>query len=93
MSLAMDVAQVAAVLLADGWHKVDSFGLGAWEFVQEAHEGGGKTWTCSEGATWQEKGLSFYCPLAAILAVRLRAQNATPKKPTVPTGVGRVRRG
>ena len=92
MSQAMDVDQVAAVLLADGWHKVDSFGLGAWEFVQEAHTGGGRTWTCSEGAMWQEKGLSFYCPLTAILAVRV--QNATPKKPTaVPTGVGRVRRG
>ena len=96
MSLAIDVDQVAQVLLVDGWHKVESFTLDAYEFIQK-HDGkdpivlhgGGQGGVCSTGATWQEKGASFYCPLTAILAVRC---NATQKmKPGFPMGVGRTK--
>lgn len=104
MSLSIDVDRVTEVLLADGWHKVDShegtssFALDAYEFIQK-HEGrrepdilhgGGLGGICSTGATWQEKNSIMYCPLTAILAVRVRTQYATPTQ--VPTGVGKVRR-
>jgi hypothetical protein len=103
MSLAIDVHRVTQVLLADGWHKVDfddggnsSFTLDAYEFIQkretgkasETLHGGGQGGVCSTGATWQEKGASFYCPLTAILAVRYDARKMAPG---IPTGVGRTR--
>ncbi len=82
MSLAIDVDRVTQVLLADGWHEVEfsgstsSFSLDAYEFIQ-GHEGkaddvlhgGGQGGICATGATWQEKGATFFCPLTAILAV------------------------
>ena len=61
---------------------ISSFTLDAYEFIQEfiqEREGGkaaetlhgsGQGGICSTGATWQEKGASFFCPLTAILAVR-----------------------
>ena len=84
MGLAIDVNQVAEVLLTDGWHKVDSFNLGAYEFIQRREgkepiilHGSGQNGVCSTGATWLEKGASFYCPLPAILAVRYYSTKKT----------------
>ena len=106
MSLSIDVDQIAGVLLADGWHEVDfdentsSFRLDAYEFIQthkgkadDVLHGGGQGGICSTGAVWQEKGHLVYCPLTAILAVRVRMKNATPKKLiAVPTGPRKIRR-
>jgi hypothetical protein len=102
MGLSIDVNLVTQVLLADGWHKVDfnnnagSFSLDAYEFIQK-HEGkaddilhgGGQGGICSTGATWQEKGASFFCPLTAILAVRYDAKGKI--KRGFPIGVGSTR--
>jgi hypothetical protein len=84
MSLAINVDKVAEVLLTDGWHTVESFTLNSYEFIQvrEGKEplvlhGAGQSGVCSTGATWQEKGASFYCPLTAILAVRYYATKKT----------------
>jgi hypothetical protein len=105
MSLAIDVHRVTQVLLADGWHKVDfddggnsSFTLDAYEFIQKRGTGkasetlhGGQGGVCSTGATWQEKGAIFFCPLTAILTVRY---DATKKMtPGIPTAVGRTKPG
>jgi hypothetical protein len=102
MSLEIDINQVTQVLLADGWHKVDfsnnasSFSSDAYEFIQKHAEGradevlhgGGQAGFCSTGATWQEKGASYFCPLTAILAVRYDAKKKM--TPGIPTGVGRT---
>jgi hypothetical protein len=84
MSLAIYVDQVAEVLLTDGWHKVNKFTLDAYEFIQKRDgkepivlHGGGQGGVCSTGATWEEKGASFFCPLTAILAVRYYATKKT----------------
>ena len=99
MSLAIDVDRVAAVLLADGWHKVDfdekgvsSFALDAYEFIREHGQGkapdllhgGGQSDVCAIGATWLEKDASFYCPLTSVLAVRYDAKGGKPKLKVVP---------
>ena len=84
MGLGIDIDKVAEVLLTDGWHSVESFTLDAYEFIQR-REGkepillhdGGQSGVCSTGATWKEKGASFYCPLSAILAVRYYAIKKT----------------
>ena len=84
MGLAIDIDKVAEVLLTDGWHQVESFTLDAYEFIQRREgkepivlHGGGQNGVCSTGATWKEKGGSFYCPLSAILAVRYYAVKKT----------------
>lgn len=73
MSLAINTNDVAAVLLADGWHVVldHSFDLDAYEFVWEdqvVHPGGNSD-VCATGFTFQTVGRRMFGPLTAILAV------------------------
>ena len=91
MSLAIDVDRVTAVLLVDGWHTVvaDSFELDAYEYVREIEQPEGTVWPAGVrlgggqdalipmiGATWFEGDFRLYCPLTAILAVKLKARTA-----------------
>ena len=78
---------------------ISSFTLDAYEFIQDREtgkapitlHGGGQGGICSTGATWQEKGALFFCPLTAILAVRYdRTKKMTPG---IPMGVGRTKPG
>ena len=93
MSLAIDVDRVSAVLLIDGWHKVDfnkedtsSFALDAYEYIQK-NEGrddeilhdGGADGICATGAAWSEKGSPIACPLTSILAVRIEPKKTASK--------------
>ena len=83
MSLAIDIDNVTAVLLADGWHKVarESFDMDAFEFVHEERtvHGGGE---CGVSAT----GFSFWTPdddlvsgpVTSIVAVRYRVPATVP---------------
>lgn len=76
MSLAIDVDNVTAVLLADGWHTVvdDSFNLDAYEYTWqgEALHGGGQSGVCATGYAFTDSdGDSLAGPLTAILAVRV----------------------
>jgi len=75
MSLYIEVDDVSAVLLADGWHTVanQSFDLNAYEFhngvvllTNRSVPHSGAAWTESDGA-------QVYCPLTAVLAVRTKA--------------------
>lgn len=77
MSLAIDVDEVAEVLLPDGWHKVadKSFVIDAYEYMdgKELVFGGGhaKEVIPSTGACWKESnGAMVYCPLTSIIAVK-----------------------
>jgi hypothetical protein len=76
-SLFVDVDAVDAVLLADGWHEVDSksFDLDAYEFHHEKNivlAGGSVAGVPSTGARWTEPdGKRIVCPITSILAVRL----------------------
>ena len=81
MSLAIDVDEVRAVLLADGWHDVkdESFEIDAYEFVRGDEPrllGGQSDGVCSAGARWREAGYGgsndreIFCPLTSILAVK-----------------------
>ena len=75
MSLFIEVDQVAAVLLADGWHTVKdrSFYLDAYEFQHDGVLLGGAD-VCSTGAIWTEAdGAIVCCPLTAVLAIRSKA--------------------
>jgi hypothetical protein len=71
MSLSIDIDEVAAVLLADGWHEVadndegvSSFDLDAYEFIWRTREdrdaltlhGGGQSEVCATGFIFAEKG-------------------------------------
>jgi hypothetical protein len=75
MSLAIDLDDVTAVLLADGWHEVagESFTLDAYEFMwrgQSAHSGG-SSGVCSTGFAFKTPaGEHLAGPLTAVLAVR-----------------------
>jgi hypothetical protein len=77
MSLAIDIERVAAVLLADGWHRVkdNSFVLDAYEFMRGHHavvSNGQVQGVPPTGASWMEQaGNIIYCPLTAIRAVRI----------------------
>ena len=77
MSLNINADCVVAVLLADGWHGVKnkSFDIDAYEFQREGEpilSGGQVTNVPSTGATWlDEKGGRVYCPLTALLSVRI----------------------
>jgi hypothetical protein len=88
MSLAINPARIARVLLADGWHGVtkDSFDLDAYEYVEpspDPHEsgfilhGGGRAGICSTGFifTDPETKLTIIGPLTSILAVELRRRD------------------
>jgi hypothetical protein len=84
VSLAIDVDDVTAVLLADGWHEVAdaSFELDAYEFVWASGgaredallmHGGGASDICATGFTFREEGAATEMiagPLSAVLAVR-----------------------
>src|SRR5271166_596156 len=78
MSLYIEVDDVAAVLLADGWHTVTnkSFELDAYEFHNGKVDllcGGAVEGVCSRGAMWTEAdGAIVCCPLTAVLAVRTK---------------------
>lgn len=91
MSLAIDVAQVAAVLLPDGeWYDVEakSFNLDAYEFQegeQTIHKGGQGGIT-STGFVFKVKnrGSMMYGPLTAIVAVRSGERAASAKSTHLP---------
>ena len=77
MSLAIEVDDVVAVLLADGWHTVyeDSFYLDSYEFLwgEQVLQGGGQSGICSNGFTFKSADRSYLSgPLTAILAVRTK---------------------
>ena len=82
MSLFIEVDDVQAVLLADGWHtaKKNSFELDSYEFHHGKTPrllGGVAEGVCSTGAVWTEKdGAEVYCPLTAVLAVRTKTPPA-----------------
>jgi len=77
VSLALEMDDVVAVLLADGWHDVEnhSFELDAYEFKWEAGWGEDHyvSGMCSTGFGFRENGLQIAGPLTAVLAVRLSA--------------------
>lgn len=80
MSLSIQISQVGAVLLADGWHEIMSgtFDLDSYEFLDGADlvHGGGASGVCSTGFSYVPQssggtpGTSRICgPLTAVLAV------------------------
>lgn len=76
MSLGIEVDDVTAVLLADGWHVVegDSFDLDAYEFEHNDRllHGGGQSGICSIGFAFTDETGYIAGPLTAILAVRYK---------------------
>jgi hypothetical protein len=83
MSLSIVAETVVAVLLADGWHRVDpnSFGLDSYEFVESEDgyvlHGGGDSGVCATGFSFMSDDLDqqgeqvfIQGPLTAILAVK-----------------------
>lgn len=75
MSIAIQVDNVTAVLLADGWHDVadDTFDLDSYEYLHGDHllHGGGNSGVCATGFTFRETGGQLLSgPLTAVLAVR-----------------------
>lgn len=76
MSLAIEVDEVAGVLLADGWHVVDddSFDLDSYEFLhgEVPLHLGGQSGICATGFAFKEGGDVVLGPLTSILAVRCR---------------------
>jgi hypothetical protein len=81
MSLAIEIDDVSAVLLADGWHIVadDSFTIDSYEFVDGKDSrgdrvvvhGGGAEGICAVGFAFKRADETVICgPLTAVLAVR-----------------------
>jgi hypothetical protein len=75
LAMAIDVDTVVAVLLPDGWHKVQegSFRTGAYEFMGgEIMVGSGRVQGVpATGGRWLEAdGSVVSCPLTSVLAVR-----------------------
>jgi hypothetical protein len=80
MSLRIEVDQVAAVLLADGWHCVEpgSFALDAYEFVDGGEGGmvllggGQERLVPATGFMFTETSTNagYFGPLTSVLAVR-----------------------
>jgi hypothetical protein len=81
MSLAIDIDDVTAVLLADGWHYVykKSFALDSYEFMhgEQLEHGGGNSGVCATGFSFIERDQSATAveeqisgPLTSIIAVR-----------------------
>lgn len=72
MSIAIDVAKVRSVLLADGWHRIveNSFAVGAYEYVQAGvTKSGGNGSTAPVGFRFKDDaGYMLTGPLSAILA-------------------------
>jgi hypothetical protein len=82
MSRVIDMDKISEVLLADGWHTVtqinnkSTFCLEPHEYIRDrAPAAEGLQFT---GATWLEEkdDAQFYCPLTAILAVKIKGQGA-----------------
>jgi hypothetical protein len=77
MSLAIDTDDVQAVLLADGWHRVEvqSFDLDAYEYVWRdgvISSSGAMGFTFTDG----DIGAIIRGPLQSVLAVRLAHEGA-----------------
>jgi hypothetical protein len=90
MSLAINVDLVYAVLLADGWHEVEtgSFGLDSYEFGEvdqrnefQAIHGGGNSGVCATGFTFKDRSHTGRVsgPLTAIIAVREQPFKSEPR--------------
>lgn len=81
MSLALRIAHVTHVLLADGWHELrpESFDLDAYEFIGEDELiYNGERQGCSTGFTFTlTDGTRVSGPITSVLAVR----HALPKWP------------
>jgi hypothetical protein len=84
MSLAINLDDVVAVLLADGWHHVadKSFAMDSYEYVHgkdsrgdyaQVHGGGNDETVSATGFVFKEPDGSYLQgPLSAILAVRTK---------------------
>jgi len=82
MSLAIEIDNIAGVLLRDGWHEVveKSFTIDAYEYVHQQEGdrellvgGGTVAGVSSTGAAWREAGGGWVaCPVPSILAVKYR---------------------
>lgn len=83
MSLALDIDNIVAVLLADGWHPVIdmSFTMDAYEYVRKADtdsrgnvgvsHGGGANGICATGFQFKEAPAKKIAgPLTSIIAVQ-----------------------
>lgn len=73
MALAVQVKQVVAVLLADGWHEgIEDFTVDSCEYrdgdrlIRAGNHGG----LVAVAATWREGAQRLYCPVPSILALR-----------------------
>ena len=84
MSLAIEIDDVRAVLLADGWHTVlgDSFNLDSYEYHwgDDGMHGGGDSGICSTGFSCDERDDAghthcLYGPLTSVLAVRTKGDD------------------
>jgi hypothetical protein len=82
MSRVIDMDRISEVLLADGWHTVaqvnnkSTFCVESHEYIRDrAAAAEGLQFT---GATWLEEkdDAQLYCPLTAILAVKIKGQGA-----------------
>jgi hypothetical protein len=74
----IDAENILAVLLADGWHEVaeGSFYLDDYEFHKQ-HWASQPLSDAPPAASWKDSdGYRFSCPLAAVLAVRLKPRVA-----------------
>lgn len=84
MSLAIQIEEIEAVLLADGWHEIGSgsFDCDSYEFVSgkrsngdlDLVHGGGNSGICSTGFVfWDvDSNRNIFGPLTSLLAVRGR---------------------
>ena len=68
MSLQINESKVTRVLLADGWHDCQGFGVDSYEF---GTHGGGQDGVCATGFVFRDAatGEQVAGPLTAILAV------------------------
>jgi hypothetical protein len=68
--LDIETHKVTGVLLADGWHAVDT-GSFAVTLASRYVSGDGPAQDGPEGmATWSHEGERIYCPLASVIALR-----------------------
>lgn len=83
MSLAIQVDEITAVLLADGWHDVHgkSFDIDSYEFKSERLllHGGGRDGISASGFDFTAAdGIRLTGPLSSILAVRRKSTTPAP---------------